>query len=87
MPDGSAPQNWGTGTIYSSAGIYLGHFEAVPGTGEFRSTPLPPGDYVLKVEMFGPDVTAWYDRATSQADATVVHLDRGEQRAITFYLP
>ncbi|HEV7196988.1 MAG TPA: hypothetical protein VGN19_13725, partial [Pedococcus sp.] len=65
----------------------LGDFDTMPGSGEFRTTPLPPGDYVLQLDLSDSGRTVWFDGATSQAAATVVHLDRGEQRAVTFHLP
>lgn len=85
--DGSAPQEYGTGFVYSTSGAYLGDFDSMPGSGEFRTTPLPPGDYVLRLDLSDSGRTVWFDGAPTQAAATVVHLDRGEQRAVTFHVP
>ena len=79
--DGSVPQEYGVGTIYTTSGAYVGDFDTMPGSGDFRSSQLPPGDYVLELDLPDSGRTAWYDGATSKATATVVHLSRGQQRS------
>lgn len=52
-----------------------------------RSTALPPGDYQLVLHYDAGRRHYWFDGARSPAEATTVHLTRGEEKSITFHVP
>lgn len=84
-PDGQpAPGTW-MGFIYSTDGHHVGDFDYWDG--RLTSTALPPGDFVLQLENYETGQVVWYDSAGSAEDATVVSIERGEQREITIHLP
>ncbi|MFC7487449.1 carboxypeptidase regulatory-like domain-containing protein [Knoellia sp. CPCC 206453] len=77
------------GIIRTTTGDYIGDFDVYNGN-TFSSTSLPPGDFTLELRRYtesGDEEIVWYDSATSEADATVVSLERGETKDITVHLP
>lgn len=87
--DGQPTTDYWVGIIRTTSGDYIGDFDVYNGN-TFSSTYLPPGDFTLALTRYtedGQGETAWYDSATSEADATTVSLSRGEQREITIHLP
>ena len=87
--DGQPTTDYWVGLIWTTSGDYIGDFDVYNGN-TFSSTSLPPGDFKLELTRYtdaGQGETVWYDSATSEADATTVSLDRGEQREITIHLP
>lgn len=87
--DGQPTADYWVGLIYTTSGDYIGDFDVYDGN-TFSSTFLPPGDFKLQLRRYtedGDEEIAWYDSATSEADATVVTLQRGETRDITVHLP
>ena len=87
--DGQPVTDYWIGTIHTTSGDYIGDFDVYDGN-SFSSTYLPPGEFTLALTRYtdgGQGETVWYDSATSEADATHVSLERGEQREITIHLP
>jgi hypothetical protein len=52
-----------------------------------HSTALPPGDYRLVLHDPNAIRHFWYDGIELETEATVLHVARGEQKAVTFHVP
>lgn len=83
--DGSESTDYWVGFITTSDGTPIGDLDVHDGP--FRSTTLPGGDFKIRLESPETGRTVWYDAATTELDATVVTLARGEQKEITIHLP
>lgn len=90
--DGSLPSDYALGLVFTEAGEYIGDFDAYDGSNwTFRSSPLPPGSFRLRVESYdeatATSTSSWFDGSTTEAGATLVTLSQGEVRDLTYHLP
>lgn len=78
------------GLVYTTAGDYIGDFDAWDGN--YQATALPAGTFTLEIDIYDPQVGAtvahfWYDGAATRADATPTSLGVGETKVVVAHVP
>lgn len=74
------------GQVFTEDGTHIADFDSYF-SGSYQTRPLPGGEFTIRLQTYHGDKVAWYDSATTAADARRVPLQRGEHKQVDIHLP